>query len=274
MGGPGGNTNETLYNLTGSYGSGLGGQLNSILQNGLYNPQVANSLIAAMQPQIERGLVSTESAFGAEGARFGSAAQIGVGDYESQAVLGENQVLANLYQTDQTEQLQLLESILPQAAKEHANQGSHLLSDIMGGLEIAGGAALTVATGGAAAPIGLAVGAMGANTIVNGNSNSPAAASSNTPSLQQALQAIAVGQSGGAGSSGSSGSGSIANVGGNSSTETFGTAPTTTSTLPDTLDTSSLETSNFQMSAGGDLGASDPDQGDMNSLLQSLGVFQ
>lgn len=120
--------------LGNDFGAGVGNLLASIFQNGLYNPQVADALIAAMQPQIERGLNSTEAAFGAEGARFGSAAAIGIGDYESQAVLGENQVLAGVYQQDQMAQLNLLENILPTVNKEQDNsQGTSWWQSLLSG---------------------------------------------------------------------------------------------------------------------------------------------
>jgi hypothetical protein len=168
---------QDLHNLETSlkndYGAGPGAMLFQILSQGLFNPQVAQQLINAMQPQIERGLQSTTAAFGAEGARFSSSAQIGVGDYESQAVLGENQVLANMYQNDQMAQLSLLNNILPTINKEQDNsQSSGLASDIIGGLEIAGGIGLTALTGGIGAIGGIPLIASGAKTIAGANSSS------------------------------------------------------------------------------------------------------
>lgn len=143
-----------LKQLQNDYGKGVGQQIYDMLSKGLFNPQVAQALIAAMQPQINRGLSATESAFGAAGARYSSAAAIGVGDYESQAVLGENQILANMYQTAQSEQLSLLENILPTVHQEQADsQSSGIFGDILGGLEIAGGIALAPFSGGASLPL-------------------------------------------------------------------------------------------------------------------------
>jgi hypothetical protein len=158
--------------LGSTYGGGVGAMLADILGGGLYNPQVANALLAAMQPGIERGLVSTEQAFGAEGARFSSSAQIGVGDYESQAVLGENQTLANLYLNDQQMQLSLLENILPTVHAEQVNrEKSGVLDDILGAGEIAAGVGLTLVTGGVGQLGGAYLIGQGANTIVQGNSS-------------------------------------------------------------------------------------------------------
>lgn len=120
-----------LVQLQNDYGQGAGQMMFNMLTQGMFNPQVAKALIAAMQPQIERGLASTEAAFGAEGARFSSSAQIGVGDYESQAVLGENQVLANMYLQDQTMQLNLLENILPTIHQEQADSQKGWLGTLL-----------------------------------------------------------------------------------------------------------------------------------------------
>lgn len=159
-----------LKQLQNDYGKGVGQQIYDMLSKGMFNPQVAKALIDAMQPQINRGRSAVESAFGAAGARFSSAAAIGVGDYESQAVLGENQILANMYQTAQSEQLNLLENILPTVHQEQADsQASSWLGDLLGGLEIVGGIALTAATAGLAAPAGASLISGGVGTIVGAN---------------------------------------------------------------------------------------------------------
>lgn len=159
-----------LKQLQNDYGKGVGQQIYDMLSKGMFNPQVAKAMIDAMQPNINRGRSAVESAFGAAGARFSSAAAIGVGDYESQAVLGENQVLANMYQNAQTEQLNLLENILPTVHQEQADsQSSGILGDILGGLEIIGGVALTAATAGLAAPAGATLISGGVGTIAGAN---------------------------------------------------------------------------------------------------------
>ena len=165
---------SVLQDLREAYGAGTGDMLAQMLTQGLFNPQVAQALIAAMQPNIERGLVGTEGAFAGEGARFSSSAQIGVGDYESQATLGENQILANMYQQDQAEQLQLLESVMPTLHQERADSGGGVLGDVLGGLEIAGGVAAAPFTGG----LSLGLIPSGVKTITGANSSSNNASSS------------------------------------------------------------------------------------------------
>lgn len=130
-----------------AYGKGSGQLLYNIFNNGLFNPQVADSFLNAMQPSINQGQQSILNAFGAEGSRFGSAAALGLGNYLSQANLNEQQTLASMYMQAQQEQLSLLSGVLPTLHDEQANQGG-LWQDILGGLEIAGGIAAAPFTGG------------------------------------------------------------------------------------------------------------------------------
>jgi hypothetical protein len=146
----GGNWYQNLYNELGrAYGKGTGQLLGNMLSKGLFNPEVAQALMNAMEPTISRGYNDVLSAFGAEGARFSSAAAIGAGDYMSQARLGQTAQLANIYQQDQAEQLGILQNVLPTLHSEEANRGGGVLSDILGGLEMAGGIIGAPFTGGA-----------------------------------------------------------------------------------------------------------------------------
>jgi hypothetical protein len=149
--------------LNSIYGSGMASYLDNIFQNGLFNPQVAASFLNAMQPGNAQGLASVQDSFGAEGSRFGSAAALGIGNYESQVNLNEQSTLAGLYENAQSQQLSLLESILPSEQQEKANQGSWV-DDLIGGGEIAGGLALTLGTGGIGGLLG------GASLIGQGSS--------------------------------------------------------------------------------------------------------
>jgi len=115
----------TLTQLSNDYGSGIGAMLNNILSNGLFNPQVADAFLNAMQPSYNRGVASIEQAFGAEGARFGSSAALGLGDFSSQFALNEQQTLASMYMQAQQEQLSLLENILPTVHAEQADSQSN-----------------------------------------------------------------------------------------------------------------------------------------------------
>jgi hypothetical protein len=157
---------QNLYNMLGkAYGQGTGQLLGNMITQGLFSPEVAQALMNAMEPTIARGYNDVLGAFGSEGARFSSAAAIGAGDYMSQARLGQTAQLAQLFQTDQAEQLNLLQSVLPSIQKERANSGGGLLSDILGGLEIAGGALAAPFSGGAS--LGLLT--SGISTIAGGN---------------------------------------------------------------------------------------------------------
>lgn len=198
---------SVLQDLREAYGAGTGDMLAQMLTQGLFNPQVAQALIAAMQPNIERGLVSTEGAFAGEGARFSSSAQIGVGDYESQATLGENQILANMYQQDQAEQLQLLESVMPTLHQERADSGGGVLGDILGGLEVAGGIAAAPFTGG----LSLGLVGSGIGTIAGANSSGNKASSSggmgSIGGLGSMMQQASLAQQYGTGTTGVNGAG-------------------------------------------------------------------
>jgi hypothetical protein len=83
--------------------------LAAFIANGAgYNPQVAQSLLAALQPGIERGQANIMEQFGAEGLGSSSAAAIGLGDFMSQATLDEGQILSNLYEQSVQNYMQVL----------------------------------------------------------------------------------------------------------------------------------------------------------------------
>ena len=245
-----------IKGLDATYGVGQGTLIANMLTQGLFNPQVAQALINAMQPNIERGLVSTEGAFAGEGARFSSSAQIGVGDYESQATLGENQVLANLFTQDQQMQLNLLEQTNPAVQQTIANENSGgWLNDLLGGLEIAGGIALTVATGGAAALGGAALETSGVSSILAGNHDPTANTSGMSGQLAQIQQALAA-QS-------------------NQQVSSIPTSSTGTQQV-NGINLGNLEEINASASAGADLGVNAPSAMDGSSeydqFLQQLGI--
>lgn len=159
----GNNPNNPLWSqfansLGKAYGPGAGNLIYQDLTNGLFNPQVASAFLNAMQPGIQRGQSNILQSFGAEGSRFGSAAALGLGDYNSQVNLNEQQTLASMYMQAQQEQLGLLENILPSLHAEQANKGGWM-HDVLGALEIAGGAAMLPFSGGASA--GLIAGGLG-----------------------------------------------------------------------------------------------------------------
>jgi len=165
--------------LGGAYGA-TGNMIGDILSKGLFNPQVAAAYMNAMQPAYNQGIASQEQAFGTEGARFGSSAALGIGNFASQFDLNEQQTMANMYMQAQQEQLSLLENILPTIHSERVNnESSAWISDLLGGLEIAGGAIGAVFTGGAT--LGLIP--AGINTIAGANSSSGSSTGASIPNI-------------------------------------------------------------------------------------------
>lgn len=160
----GGNDFGLMGELDSAYGEGVGHSIDSILTQGLFNPQVAAAYMNAMQPSYNRGVASLETAFGAEGSRFGSAAALGIGDFSSQFSLNEQQTMATMYMQAQQEQLQLLEGILPTMHAEAANGG--IWGDVLGGLEAVGGVVAAPFTGG----MSLGLTAAGIGQIIGANS--------------------------------------------------------------------------------------------------------
>lgn len=172
---PGGNQYfSNIYNQAGkAYGQGTGQLIGDILTQGLFNPQVAQSYINFMQPQVNRGEANLLNSFGAEGSRFSSSAQYGLGDYLSQVNLNEGNIFAGMYTQAQQEQMSLLENILPTLHGERSNS-SGILDDILGGLEVAGGIAAIPFSGGMSTGLiagGLGTLATGINGGGGGNTN-------------------------------------------------------------------------------------------------------
>jgi hypothetical protein len=130
---PGGSQYSTqLYDMLGkAYGQGAGQLIGNMLMQGLFNPQDAAAILNAMGPSNAQGLASVQDSFGAEGARFGSSAALGVGNYESQVNLNEQSTLAQMYMQAQSEQLQLLQGVMPTIHQERSDSGfMHDFSDV------------------------------------------------------------------------------------------------------------------------------------------------
>jgi hypothetical protein len=188
--GTGVNNADLLKQLTNAYGKGTGSLIDQILANGTFNPNVAAAFLNAQQPGIARGENDVLNAFGGAGARYSSAASLGLGDYLSQVQLSQQQTLAGLYENSQQQELSLLSGVLPTLHQEQADKGGWI-DDLVGGLEIAGGIALTVATAGAAAPVGAALAISGGNELSQGISKETGGSGggSSSPSSIQALLA-------------------------------------------------------------------------------------
>jgi hypothetical protein len=166
---PGTKDDNLGHELVSAYGQGTGNAILQLLYKGMFNPQVAQSLLASLQPGIQRGQADILNAFGAGGNRFSSSAALGLGDFNSQVNLNQGQILSNLFLQDQQMQQQLLEQILPTMHAEKANKKG-IMGDILGGLEIAGGIATLPFGGAGAGLIGMGIGTLAGSNSGGGSS--------------------------------------------------------------------------------------------------------
>jgi hypothetical protein len=209
----------------------------------LFNPQTVAAFLNAMQPGVQQGLASTENAFGDEGSRFGSAASLGIGNYESQVNLNEQQTVASMYENAVNQEIGLTSSLLPTLHQERADSGSWI-HDLVGGLEIAGSIAGAPFTGGASL-MGLGGGISELNSGINGGSPSATTGGSISPLLMN--NGMGGGMSG------------IPGLGGN--TGTFGMG------APSYNSNSNQFQELLDWSAGADLGGSSYSSADANMLF-------
>jgi hypothetical protein len=100
---------RSLGELQSMYGEGLGSLMYQFLQGGAgFNEGAVNNLLASLQPGIERGEENLMTQFSATGNRFGSGAEIGLGDYLSQVNLNEGQIVSQMYEQSIQNYLQTL----------------------------------------------------------------------------------------------------------------------------------------------------------------------
>jgi hypothetical protein len=126
-----------------------------------WNPEVANALIAAMQPQIAAGQANLLEQFSSMGLRGGSPAALGLAGYNAQTNLGVGEIFANLYeQSVQNYMNTLLATSTPKKSGGVLGSlgsllgglgGGQGISSLFGALGIGGAAAGGAAAGGAAA---------------------------------------------------------------------------------------------------------------------------
>lgn len=125
---PGGLTNALRQ--TGLPGD-IANLLAGFLQSGAgFNPQVAEALINAMGPSIERGTENISEQFSAMGNRFGSPAAIGLGDFQSQVNLNIGEIFSQLYEQSVTDYL----GVLMGAGKKAPSFGSTFTQTFAGSL--------------------------------------------------------------------------------------------------------------------------------------------
>jgi hypothetical protein len=88
---------------------GIGTAMAEFLTSGAgFNPDVANALIAAMQPQIAKGQANLMEQFGAQGLAGGSPAALGMGDYLAQTNLDVGTLLSGMYEQSVTNYMNML----------------------------------------------------------------------------------------------------------------------------------------------------------------------
>jgi hypothetical protein len=81
------------------FSAGDAALLFNFLQSGAgYNPQVAQALIASMQPGVQRKEADILEQFGNMGLRGSSSAQLAMGDFLAQEQLNEGQIFAQMYE--------------------------------------------------------------------------------------------------------------------------------------------------------------------------------
>lgn len=73
-----------------------------------FNPQVAQALINAMGPSIERGQENIAEQFSAMGNRFGSPAATGMADFQSQVNLNIGEIFSQMYEQSVSNYLGIL----------------------------------------------------------------------------------------------------------------------------------------------------------------------
>lgn len=120
------------------YSGGIAALLTSFLQNGAgFNPQVAQALINAMQPSIQRGQENIMEQFSAMGNRFGSPAAVGLGDFMSQVNLNIGQIFAGMYEQAVTNYMDILVGAKAKpgfwetAGQSFASQGGSNLANLL-----------------------------------------------------------------------------------------------------------------------------------------------
>jgi hypothetical protein len=131
--------------LSKTYGDGPAHAILDFLTSGAgFNQSAINNLFAALQPGIQSGEENLMEQFSASGNRFGSGAEIGLGNYLSQVNLNEGQLETQMYEQSINDYISVLMGTSGQTAQRIANSPSTL--DTVGsalGLAGAGGQGLS-----------------------------------------------------------------------------------------------------------------------------------
>lgn len=124
-----------------TYGDGTAHMLMNFLTSGAgFNQQAISNLLASLQPGIERGTENLMEQFSLSGNRFGSGAQIGLGDYLSQVNLNEGQLITQMYEQSLNDFMNVMMGTSSKVADNKASSPGGLDS-ILGGIGLGGQAA-------------------------------------------------------------------------------------------------------------------------------------
>jgi hypothetical protein len=139
--------------LKSTYGDGMAHMILDFMTSGAgFNQQAVNNLLASLQPGIQRGEEDLMSQFSASGNRFGSGAQIGLGDYLSRVNLNEGEIVSQMYQSALDNFMSVMMGTGKEVSQAKANSPNPLDS-ILGSLGI--GTAAAGAIGGTGSSFGL-----------------------------------------------------------------------------------------------------------------------
>jgi hypothetical protein len=157
--------NDFLKEMNKTYGEGTASMLASFLAGGAgFSQSAVNNIFAALQPQINRGTESIMDQFSATGNRFGSDAQLGLADYQSQINLNEGQIETQMYEDAVNNYMSVLTGMSGTRASAMAGSPS-TMDKLMSALQIGGagaGAASAAGVGGTAGSILDVIASMGA----------------------------------------------------------------------------------------------------------------
>jgi hypothetical protein len=146
---------QMLAELSKTFGAGTGSSIMNFLMGGAgFNQQAVSNMLASLQPGVERGTESLMEQFSTSGNRFGSGAQIGLGDYLSQVNLNEGQIAAQLYEKSITDYIDVLMGAAGTSQKRIAAQPSTLENILSPISNIAAPAAGAASAGGVGGTLG------------------------------------------------------------------------------------------------------------------------
>lgn len=131
----------TNYFHKAGFPSGIGYLLSQFLAGGAgFSPQVAQAMLAALQPGVQRGEANILEQFGSQGMRTGSSAAIGLGDFMSQVTLDEGQILSQMYEQSVQNYMDVLLAGRKQGGSKLAGVGSLIggIGSLVGGLSKTG----------------------------------------------------------------------------------------------------------------------------------------